>query len=158
MSNNELYSRIGLVLKNKRKIKNMTQKELSEESGISQISIGYYERGQRRPKLEQILKLARALDMNPRDLTDDYEYEKLSNYKENSLSNPFFDYLQYIGYLVELDEENRLVKLIDVITDSFSEGILTAFSFDAIDSIDKTISDFTKKLIFAISEGNINGK
>ncbi len=44
---------------------NLTQKKLAELSGISEISIRKYEAGERNPKKEQVLKLARALNMNP---------------------------------------------------------------------------------------------
>ena len=149
MQEKEKYSRIGLVLKNKRKLKNMTQKELSDKTGISQISIGYYERGQRRPKLEQILKLADALETNPSDLTDSFEYDYLN---QPNKENAFFNYLQYIGYLTDTENCEDGVYLIDVIEGSFSEGIIGFFSYDDIDKIDKMVSDFTKKLVFSMKK------
>lgn len=45
--------------------KDLTQKKLAELSGISEISIRKYEAGERKPKKEQVLKLAHALNMNP---------------------------------------------------------------------------------------------
>lgn len=45
--------------------KGLTQKKLAELSGISEISIRKYEAGERKPKKEQVLKLAHALNMNP---------------------------------------------------------------------------------------------
>ena len=41
----------------------MSQKEFAEKVGVSQASINMWERGNRRPKFEQIQKIANALDM-----------------------------------------------------------------------------------------------
>jgi transcriptional regulator with XRE-family HTH domain len=51
----------GDDLKKIREDKNMTQKELANKSGLSEISIRKYESGDRTPKYRSILKIANAL-------------------------------------------------------------------------------------------------
>ena len=46
-----------------RKDQNLTQKELSERTGITQADISLIERGTRNPSLEMIKRLARGLGM-----------------------------------------------------------------------------------------------
>ena len=44
---------------------NLTQNKLAELSSISEISIRKYEAGDRKPKFEQLQKIAKALNVNP---------------------------------------------------------------------------------------------
>lgn len=53
---------VGEKIKMYRSLFNVTQKELAERSGVSEISIRKYEAGERNPKLEQIRKIAHALE------------------------------------------------------------------------------------------------
>lgn len=46
-----------------RKSQNMTQKELSEKTGITQADISRIERGTRNPSLEMIKRLAKGMGM-----------------------------------------------------------------------------------------------
>lgn len=52
--------------------KKMTKKELSEKCGVSQMSITHYENGTRRPDIEMIEKLAKALDVHVVDFLSSY--------------------------------------------------------------------------------------
>lgn len=54
-----------------RKKSNLTQKQLAEKSNIAEITIRKYEKGDRVPKLEQLTKIAVALECSPVDLLDD---------------------------------------------------------------------------------------
>lgn len=54
-----------------RKEKGLSQAELAKLAGISEISIRKYENGQRRPKIQTLEKIARALDVPLANLTDD---------------------------------------------------------------------------------------
>ena len=49
-----------------RKSQNLTQKELSERTGITQADISRIERGTRNPSLEMLKRLARGLGMQLR--------------------------------------------------------------------------------------------
>lgn len=54
---------IGNTIKKIRKENKLTQKELANKIGISEISIRKYEAGQRSPSLEILIKLANVLDI-----------------------------------------------------------------------------------------------
>lgn len=53
-----------------RRLKSMTQKKLSELSGVSEISIRKYEAEERNPKPEQLKKIAGALEIGENLLLD----------------------------------------------------------------------------------------
>lgn len=54
---------ISEKVKTHRKIKCFSQKQLAELSGLSEISIHKYEAGDRKPKMEQLVKIENALDI-----------------------------------------------------------------------------------------------
>lgn len=58
-------------IKTFRKKSNLTQKQLAEKSNIAEITIRKYEKGDRIPKLEQLTKIAAALECSPVDLLAD---------------------------------------------------------------------------------------
>lgn len=55
-------------IKRIRKEKGITQKQLASDSGLSVTSIQYYECGKFKPKIEQVERLAAALDVSPSEL------------------------------------------------------------------------------------------
>ena len=59
---------IAEKIKNFRKAKNLSQKELSERSGINLSIIKKYETGYRNPKPEQLIKIANALEISSVEL------------------------------------------------------------------------------------------
>lgn len=59
---------IAEKIKNFRKAKNLSQKELSEQSGINLSIIKKYETGYRNPKPEQLIKIANALAISSVEL------------------------------------------------------------------------------------------
>lgn len=59
---------IGEQIKAMRKKSGYTQKELAEKSGVAMVSIQQYERGVRSPRTEQLLRIAKALNMSTDDL------------------------------------------------------------------------------------------
>lgn len=52
---------------------NMSQKELSEKSGITRASICRYLQGKRRPRIDVVVNFAKALGVEPEELLDDGE-------------------------------------------------------------------------------------
>lgn len=54
-----------------RLLKNMTQQELAESSGISRTSVSLIETGAIEPKIITVKKLAHALDINWKSLLDE---------------------------------------------------------------------------------------
>lgn len=63
----------GELIRDARKKKGLTQKELGERLGISDVSIAQWENGLRNPRLETRQKLAKALDMDVTALMSDNE-------------------------------------------------------------------------------------
>ena len=59
---------VGQQIKKYRKEKNLTQKQLGELSGTSEITVRQYELGKRQPRLEQLRRIASALDVEWTDL------------------------------------------------------------------------------------------
>ena len=59
---------IGKRIKRLRKEKEITQKELAKKTGIAEITIRQYEAGKYNPKLANVEKIAKALDVCTSDL------------------------------------------------------------------------------------------
>lgn len=55
---------LGKNIRKARKAAGLTQEELAQAAGIAKISVGQYERGQREPRLEQLLKISKALNVS----------------------------------------------------------------------------------------------
>lgn len=55
---------IGEKIRDQRKLKGLTQKELAEKSGISLSAIEKYERGRLNPSLGKVKEIAKALDID----------------------------------------------------------------------------------------------
>ena len=87
--------------------KGLKQYELAEKSGVSRISIGYYERNERQPGMEQVEKLAAALDVSPVDLMGwgYYDAKHPEMGKKLREESAFESYLSTLGYLVSLQGE-----------------------------------------------------
>ena len=59
---------VGDHIKNARKSAGMTQKELAEKCGAAEITIRQYESNKREPRNEQLMKIARILNVELYDL------------------------------------------------------------------------------------------
>lgn len=73
---------IGQKIKEVRKQKSLTQKELGKRAGISQQQIAQYENGKLKPKIETIEKIADALKVPIFHLIDGTLEEKLEVYRQ----------------------------------------------------------------------------
>lgn len=56
-----------------RTAQNKSQKAVAEQAGVSRITFGCIERGEHRPKVDTALAIARALNVEPRDLWPERE-------------------------------------------------------------------------------------
>jgi transcriptional regulator with XRE-family HTH domain len=63
-----VMARIGDKLREARTLNLMTQQELADKSGVGVTTIVRIERNQVEPQFRNIRKLAKALDMDPRNL------------------------------------------------------------------------------------------
>lgn len=77
---------ISDMLALRRKELKITQKELSEKTGISIVSLAKYEKNERLPSYENLHKLAKALKMNYDEVSSILEKQKRSR-KERIYGN-----------------------------------------------------------------------
>lgn len=97
-------------LKEVRKEKGFTQKELGNIVGVSEVMIGQYERGVRTPKVEMRKKLANALgvSLNVFLTNEEYTDEVLEKSIDIGIDNIkavnqiFISYLESIGITVDI--------------------------------------------------------
>ena len=70
---NEDRGRFGKRLRQLRLAKSMTQEALAERARLHPTYVGGVERGERNVGLDNVLKLARALDVHPSELFVDFD-------------------------------------------------------------------------------------
>ena len=85
--------------------RNLTQKELSQLSGISESSISRYLRSKKRPRLDIVVNVAKALNVSTSYLLDEDD-KAVSAYTKISTA-----VARYGGQLTA-EEKNRLIALI----------------------------------------------
>lgn len=103
-----------------RTMKNMTQKELGDLSGIKAPNIGKYERGYQNPKIETLKKIANALDIPVTVLMSWEEHPEEKMKEAVAHQPPIIQYLYSLGYVYE------------VVTASYQNGHLLECTEDAI--------------------------
>ena len=64
----DLLKRFGKKLAEIRKLKKLSQEELAWAAGIGDNQIGRIERGEHSPSLNTIFKIAKALEINTKEL------------------------------------------------------------------------------------------
>lgn len=72
MAVRSVKSRFGAALRRLRDERGYSQEELAERAGLHRNYVGGVERGERNVALENIVKLAKALSVPPRDLFVDF--------------------------------------------------------------------------------------
>ena len=77
----------GQRIKAARKKAGLTQKELAEQSGVAAISIHQYEAGKRHPQLEQLLRIATALQVSIQELMDPEDIKRIIIYGDDTLED-----------------------------------------------------------------------
>ena len=75
MRTQSLVYKLGVRIRTLRKAAGLTQEQLAETSDISVNFIGYVERGQRAPSIKTLERIARGLNVRPKDLFDFLEDE-----------------------------------------------------------------------------------
>ena len=58
-----IYRKIALNIRRIRKDRGITQEALAHEAGLNRAYIGYIERGERKPSVETLEKIAKALNV-----------------------------------------------------------------------------------------------
>jgi len=96
---------VGEKIKEIRLKKGMKQSDLAEKSRISRVAIGNYERNDRQPGTEQIVRIASALEVSPVDLMGwdywDVKYPDVA--VKNSEDQAMLNYLKLLGFAVEYE-------------------------------------------------------
>jgi transcriptional regulator with XRE-family HTH domain len=64
MGTDDLAKSFGLVLKELRQAKSLTQEGLADLAGFDRTYVGFLERGTRSPSLETVYALSKALDIS----------------------------------------------------------------------------------------------
>lgn len=107
---------IGNKIQNYRKLKGMTQAELSKSSGIYLTTIKKYERGERNPKPDQLLKIAEALGISITVFLD---------FDINTISD-------VLSIVMKLDEQTPFSITAEIGNDGRYDPNSVSFSFDDI--------------------------
>ncbi len=89
---------IGNNIRNARKKKGYTQKQLAELAGIASITLQQYELEKRKPQIDQLLKLSTALNVNINDLLESpldnsplYHYFKDDSISDNPVGRRYIN-------------------------------------------------------------------
>lgn len=137
---------IGNRIKDIRKNLGLTQKELANKTGLTRESIGNYERGDRTPDINSIIKISKALNVEISDITLSEEMKE-----------------EFISSQDGLINHNTFIKLIEVIATLPSNEIdikinelKEQYEKQTNDLILDTITLIISKLI--ISEGFYSSK
>lgn len=70
MSKSAIHKTIAKNIARIRKEKGITQEALAYQAGLNRAYIGYIERGERKPTLETIEKIAQALKVRVKEIID----------------------------------------------------------------------------------------
>ena len=107
---------VGEKIRQHRKAKKLSQKELGKISGTAETTVRQYEGGKRTPRLEQIEKIANALEVSPYELMGWEYFDQTIDTTELSQEvgeiSLFESYLSSLGYTVETlpDGERSITK------------------------------------------------
>jgi len=66
----QIYQKIANNIREARSSKGVTQEKLALEAGLNRAYIGYIERGERKPSVETLEKIAKALHIKLKELFD----------------------------------------------------------------------------------------
>lgn len=103
---------IGKKIKQLRKEKGMTQKELGDKCGIADSAIRRYELGGANPKFITLIKIAAALEVNVFDIIDPKDYRDLSRLEAEETVKKGIESGKYrILQDDEIDLANNYLKL-----------------------------------------------
>ncbi|MCI8582708.1 MAG: helix-turn-helix transcriptional regulator [Dorea sp.] len=136
MGINEIIQ-IGNRLRELRTKKGFTQKEISELAGIPYSTYSNYENNNREPSLEQLKKIADALEIKILDILDINEYiEQTRLEKEDSLLNYLYklgieiESIDGYSYIVKYKKKKYVIKDSDYEKLVYSISAFTKFTLD----------------------------
>lgn len=104
-SEDKIYEDFGIRLRELRRSKGKTQKELSLDMNLSQTAIAQYESGTRRLPLSVLRKFSNYFGLTLDELIDGKEVDNTTDNRENSIENSFGSKVR------ELRKERNLSRL-----------------------------------------------
>lgn len=116
---------IGEKIKSIRLEKKLTQKDIALKSEIAEITIRKIESGKNNPTINTVLKIARALDVNPNIFLfdDDEEIEKFEVFKSNRKAfaeqwNKSFRHKKILELMDQLNEkgQEKAIENVEILT------------------------------------------
>lgn len=148
MTDEELAIFIGNKIKEYRKLKGLTQKELAKAVGMGDTTIANYEKGLRTPKKNTLFKLANAFDISIDDLFPPIESAK----PKQNITKVNFDPRQAI-LLSNYNKlnDNRKNKLVQT-----SEKLLAEEQGKVIDIQEKRAEYDTRKRVSLPAPGKVS--
>ena len=93
-----------------RQVKNLSKRDLAQKTGISEMAIGYYERGKRNPTLENLIKIADFFDISiDRLIRADVANEKVieKNFEKNKGAEFFKELLITLAETMKQVDETK---------------------------------------------------
>lgn len=113
---------IGEKIKNIRKTKGLTQKELAQKLGVSQAMITQYEKGLRKPKPDTIKRIAMALGVDYYDIDSSPSGETISEILQGNTALTQSDIMRIAtGKMATLSEEELEKQLYDLFISTLDE-------------------------------------
>ncbi|QIB68566.1 helix-turn-helix transcriptional regulator [Aminipila butyrica] len=153
---------IGSKIKFYRNRLRLTQKELAKQTGLSENAIQKYEQGARIPKMSNLKKISKALDISVDTLILDGLYNTAAfSFSCSTEKKIFIEYLSSLGIQLDGVFANNLdpngenvIKLVytNIMSNyslSKSELIITEQDFERIEN---EIAEFTKRIISLLSQ------
>jgi len=128
-----LYARFGKRIRDKRNSIGMSQETLAEKCEVSSSYMGLVERGERKPSLEIVVRIANTLDVTPGYLLFDSIEQRRSDDKD-----------MIVGMLNDFDNEQ--IKMAYQIVNQIHSYINGKGELASLDEIDKML-DIDKDLL-----------
>ena len=127
---------IGETIRSTRKKRNITQKKLSELSGVAEITIRQYEAGKYKPKSETLMKIASALQVSPDKIDTTYW-------------NNFKDIVPIVNQIADIESIEDNSNVASAIVSTYGDDVAKVF-YDFLslnDEGQQKIRDYISDLI-----------
>lgn len=122
MSGNNLTE--GDLIKHARKSKGLTQKQLAEKTGLATVTIQQYERNLREPRLENIKKIALALNV-PTDsllgairigVMSEFDREKMEYFNPGSISDSYVAKINILFKQLNISGQEKAIEQLELLS------------------------------------------
>lgn len=129
---------IGENIKRFRKEKGFTQKELADRLETTPQNLAQYENGKRNPKIETIVKIASALNIDTKSLLPDTDYNRLLGNKAEIAYDVILEQIIGLkGYTFGITEDDDSLYI------NYPDGILK-ITPDIADELQENIESYTE--------------